>query len=322
MIQNSQALQQKPEERTGLFVLDKPAGISSAHALRLIKKKLGPIKLGHAGTLDPLATGLLVVLIGGATRLARFAEAGIKEYSGVLRLGSTTSTDDAEGEILEERAITSSPQQVQAAAASFVGAIDQVPPAVSALKVAGERAYSLVRRGEQPKLAARSVLVESFELQALSMAEHQQGAQLPFEYRYRVRCGPGTYIRALARDLGAALGCGGHIRELRRSASYPFGELDLCTLEQLSWDILRPWLDLFPKMPRIEVDSECARLLQQGNPKAYSLISAQLAGEGRESLVQARYLAYLCPALARTSGLLENVEGRWQIAVNLGPASI
>ena len=193
----------------GLLNVYKPAGPSSYDVIRRLRRRLGPkVKIGHAGTLDPLAEGVLVVCLGPATRLAELIQSMEKEYLVVAELGAVSSTDDAEGQIEPTADVAAPPREaVEAAVAGFVGRIEQVPPAHSAVKVAGRRAYTLARRGEKPKLAARAVTVHALEVSA-------------YEYpqlRLRVVCGSGTYIRSLVRDVGARLGTGGYCREIIRT---------------------------------------------------------------------------------------------------------
>jgi tRNA pseudouridine55 synthase len=198
------------------MVLDKPGGITSRDAVNRVQRLLPRgTRIGHAGTLDPLSTGVLVLLIGAATRLTEFVQQMDKEYRTDLVLGATSTTDDADGEItLVSQALEPSRETVATAMRSFVGNIAQVPPDFSAAKVTGRRAYDLARRGEDVVLDARTVEVHAIEL-------------LHYKYPHlslQVRCGKGTYIRSLARDLGRLLGCGAHVDTLRRTRIGPFTE--------------------------------------------------------------------------------------------------
>jgi tRNA pseudouridine55 synthase len=201
----------------GLVVADKPGGMTSHDVVARVRRVLGTRKVGHAGTLDPMATGVLVIGIDRATRLLGHLTLTEKAYDATVRLGSATSTDDAEGEVL---ASTSADQvtedDVRTALRDFEGAIMQVPSTVSAIKVGGQRAHALARRGEEVELAARPVTVHSVEASEF----RREGDHLDF--RLRIRCSSGTYIRAVARDLGAVLGVGGHLTALRRTAVGPF----------------------------------------------------------------------------------------------------
>lgn len=210
----------------GIINLDKPAGISSAKAVALVKKRLPRgVKIGHAGTLDPFATGVLLLLIGRATRLCERMMGEKKQYEATIRLGATTPTDDPESLThLTEGAIAPPRDAVEIALSQFVGAIQQRPPAFSAMKVNGRRAYDLARRGTPVILQPRTVHVHAIDL-------------LDYDWpllRLRIDCGRGTYIRSLARDLGEALGVGGHLTELRRTRIGDFTIASAVTLEQIA----------------------------------------------------------------------------------------
>ncbi|MHB8450076.1 MAG: tRNA pseudouridine(55) synthase TruB [Mycobacteriales bacterium] len=197
----------------GLLVVDKPAGQTSHDVVAAVRRLAGTRRVGHAGTLDPMATGVLVIGLGRATRLLGHLALTDKDYLATIRLGSTTDTDDAEGRVLT----TTDPSGVTdaalaAAVEALTGTIMQTPPVVSAIRVDGQRAYTRARRGEVVEIRARRVEVTSFNI------EERQGALIVA----RVTCSSGTYIRALARDLGAALGVGGHLAALRRTRVGPF----------------------------------------------------------------------------------------------------
>jgi tRNA pseudouridine55 synthase len=205
----------------GVAVLDKPPGLTSHDVVARVRRELGVRKVGHAGTLDPNATGVLVLGFGRGTRLLGFLTASEKTYEATIRLGASTVTDDADGAIIEQtpsefvEAISDS--AIEAAIANLTGSIDQVPSAVSAVKSGGVRAHARVRAGEEVQLAPRRVEVFEFTLERVSRTEH-------LDIDVRVRCSAGTYIRALARDLGKALKVGGHVQRLRRVASGTFDE--------------------------------------------------------------------------------------------------
>ncbi len=215
--------------RDGLVIVDKPGGMTSHDVVARVRRLAGTRKVGHAGTLDPMATGVLVVGVEKATRLLGYLTLTEKEYAATIRLGQTTSTDDAEGELtgggpaagVAEEAITK-------AVAGLTGEILQVPPAVSAIKVGGQRAYKLTRAGAAPELKARPVTVYEFTLTAV----RRDGDLLDLDAT--VRCSSGTYIRALARDLGTALGTGGHLTRLRRTRVGGYRAEDARTLDQLA----------------------------------------------------------------------------------------
>ncbi len=197
------------EAHWGLLLLDKPSGPTSHDLVYAVRRGSGERRVGHAGTLDPLATGLLVMCLGPATRLSEYLSGKDKRYRARVRLGQATSTYDAQGEVTATSTARPSQAAVEAALAEFRGPQQQVPPAFSAIKRGGQKAYELARRGETVVLEARSVTIESLEL-----AEWQ-----PPEFELDVHCSAGTYIRSLAHDLGQRLGCGAHLAALRRTAS-------------------------------------------------------------------------------------------------------
>ncbi|MGC3954128.1 MAG: tRNA pseudouridine(55) synthase TruB [Propionicimonas sp.] len=207
----------------GLIVVDKPAGWTSHQVVGRLRRILGTRKVGHAGTLDPMATGVLLIGVGRATRLLGHLALTDKSYTAIVRLGQATVTDDAEGEIVEANgAAAVSEQQVEAAMAAYRGRISQVPSAVSAIKLNGQRAYARVRAGEQVELAAREVTVSRFELVGTRRPAESGEALDVLDVEVEVDCSSGTYIRALARDLGRDLGTGGHLTRLRRTRVGPF----------------------------------------------------------------------------------------------------
>jgi len=199
--------------RDGIIVVDKPGGLTSQQVVSRIKRALGIKKVGHAGTLDPMATGVLVVGVGRATRLLGFIAGADKQYTATIRLGQATTTDDAEGEpigeIVDATGLTD--DAIAVGVVALTGDIEQTPSAVSAIKIAGKRAYAMVRAGESPQLAARDVTVSRFEV----LRRHDVATFVDLDVI--VDCSTGTYIRALARDLGTALRVGGHLTALRRT---------------------------------------------------------------------------------------------------------
>jgi tRNA pseudouridine55 synthase len=213
----------------GLVVVDKPAGMTSHDVVARLRRLLGTRRVGHAGTLDPMATGVLVCGVQRATKLLAHLPLEPKVYRATVRLGMSTNTDDAEGERgYGADASTVGEQEILSGIANLRGAIEQVPSTVSAVKVAGKRAYALARAGEQVVLTARPVTVSRFELLALRRCDAVTDLDV------LVECSGGTYVRALARDLGAALGVGGHLTSLRRTQVGPYG-LDVArTLEELA----------------------------------------------------------------------------------------
>ncbi len=223
---------------TGLLLVDKPQGLTSHDVVARARRALGTRKVGHAGTLDPMATGLLTLGADSATRLLTYLVGLDKTYETTMRLGAATTTDDAEGEVVS----TADPASVaavtdEALAAgirALTGEIDQRPSSVSAIKVDGKRAYDRVRAGEEVELASRRVTISAFEVLAVRRIDAGSGAHAAIEVDARIDCSSGTYIRALARDLGAALGIGGHLTALRRTRVGPFAVADAVSLEALA----------------------------------------------------------------------------------------
>lgn len=206
----------------GLLLVDKPAGMTSHDVVLLVRRVYGERSIGHLGTLDPFATGLLILLLGRSTRLATFIETEPKVYEATIRFGSETDTDDSTGTVIREAALPS-PVEVSAAIPSFTGRISQVPPAYSAKSVDGTRAYDAARRGEPIDLPPVEVNVIEWDVRAVR----------PHELDVTITCGTGTYIRALARDLGRATGSAAHLSSLRRVRSGEFDVSDAATIEQM-----------------------------------------------------------------------------------------
>ena len=217
------------EVASGLVIVDKPRGLTSHDVVARIRRLAGTRRVGHAGTLDPMATGVLVIGVEKATRLLGHLALSEKEYSATIRLGQATDTDDAEGQVIAETSAAGvSEASLEAAVTALTGEIEQVPPGYSAIKVAGKRAYKLAREGAAPELAPRAVTVTEFTVLAVRRAGDLLDADVS------VTCSSGTYIRALARDLGEALGVGGHLTALRRTRVGPYVIAAALTLDQLS----------------------------------------------------------------------------------------
>lgn len=228
----------------GLVVVDKPAGLTSHDVVARMRRLAGTRKVGHAGTLDPMATGVLLVGVNRATRLLGHLMLTEKAYDGVVRLGVSTTTDDAEGEtVTRSSAAAVTDEQIRDTLSGFVGDIEQVPSSVSAIKVGGQRAYAMVRAGEKVELAARPVTIHALDVTGIAREADTVDVSIS------VRCSSGTYIRAIARDLGDALGVGGHLTALRRTAVGPFGLDDARTLEELD--------DSFDMVPIADVARRC-----------------------------------------------------------------
>jgi tRNA pseudouridine55 synthase len=251
---------------TGLLLVDKPQGLTSHDVVARARRALNTRKVGHAGTLDPMATGLLTLGVGPATRLLTYLVGLDKTYETTMRLGAATTTDDAEGEIVT----TADPAAVAAVTddslaegiRALTGEIDQRPSSVSAIKVDGRRAYDRVRAGEEVELASRRVTIRAFEVLAVRRTD------TAIEVDARIDCSSGTYIRALARDLGAALGIGGHLTALRRTRVGPFDVADAVSLESLAEQgasLLASPADVAARLfPVLEVDAAQARDLGHG----------------------------------------------------------
>jgi tRNA pseudouridine55 synthase len=291
---------------SGILFIDKPGGITSAGVVARVKRILGAERVGHAGTLDPDATGLLIVLVNGATRVASYAADGAKRYSGIMRLGVTTSTDDMAGEVLTESSTIPPFEKVVEACARFVGPIQQVPPKVSAIKVGGKRAHKLSREGHEFELSAREVVVSRFDVEKISDTS----------FRYVVECSPGTYVRSLARDVGDLLGCGGAVESIRRERSGPFSVEGALTLEEIGWERLRDWSLLIPHIPRIEISEESAAAIRNGHQITLKRVAElpEVASLPRPSL-----FCYASKGDPETLGLLNVLPtGELQVALNLG----
>jgi tRNA pseudouridine55 synthase len=257
----------------GLVVVDKPAGWTSHDAVARCRKVFGQKKVGHAGTLDPDATGILLVGLGRATRLLRFLTALPKTYTGEVVLGAETSTLDASGEVTATHAMTNvTVEQARAAAASLTGDILQVPPMVSAVKVGGRRLHALARKGEEVERESRPVTVHRFDVDV---------TDVPLVLRVEVVCSSGTYIRVLAADLGNALGGGAHLRNLRRTAAGSYTEADAVPLEELTTDRVLPMAATVRDYPSVTLAGEAVDDVRHGRPVELD------AGEGPVALLDA-----------------------------------
>ncbi|MGN6576273.1 MAG: tRNA pseudouridine(55) synthase TruB [Nocardioides sp.] len=249
--------------RSGLVVVDKSAGMTSHDVVARVRRLAGTRKVGHAGTLDPMATGVLLLGLNRATRLLGHLMLTEKAYDATVRLGAASSTDDAEGELGEQRSTELlTEDDVRSAAGRFVGEIDQVPSSVSAIKVDGERAYKRVRAGEDVELPARAVTVHELVVTEV----RREGPWLDVDIS--VRCSSGTYLRASARDLGAELGTGGHLTALRRTAVGPFVLADARTLDELADDFTTIDISEVARrcFPSVDLDDAEARSVAVGRP--------------------------------------------------------
>jgi tRNA pseudouridine55 synthase len=298
-----------PASRAGLVIVDKPAGMTSHDVVGRCRRIFGTRKVGHAGTLDPMATGVLVVGIDRATKLLGLLTATDKSYAATLRLGQTTTTEDAEGEVVatvSAAAVTDA--DIAAAVAALRGEIDQVPSAVSAIKVAGQRAYKLVREGQTVELPARRVRIDRFDVLAVRRSGEFVDGLLDVDVA--VDCSSGTYIRALARDVGAALGVGGHLTALRRTRVGQFGLDQAHGLDDLAADPrLSHTLDeaCLLAFPRRDLSADEADSARHGRPLAPAGIADTYAATAPDGSVIA---------------LLEDGPARTRSVVVLRPATL
>ena len=249
----------------GIILVDKPSGITSAEVVRRIKAKVKPARVGHLGTLDPFATGVLPIMVGEGTKLAPMLEGGDKVYEGVIKLGAETDTLDRDGKVVREAPVpVTEPARLAEVARQFTGKIDQVPPVFSAIKRDGVRMYKLARKGNPEDLEPPPI--RNVEIKALSLEVIG-----PEEIRFVATCSPGTYARALARDIGVALGTVAHLHELRRTRSGHFAIEkavsldDALTIEPRHLIGLR---DALPDLAELEVDDKTEKLLRNGDSRA------------------------------------------------------
>jgi tRNA pseudouridine55 synthase len=255
----------KGDPVSGWVCLDKPVGLSSTDAVTRVRRMFNAQKAGHAGTLDPLADGVLPIALGEATKTVPFAMDANKTYRFTIAWGETTASFDREGEVTATSNVRPSPEAVAAALPAMVGEVAQIPPVYSAIKVDGQRAYDLARRGEAPELAPRLVTIHSAEV-----VEVQGLDSITLE----MRCGKGTYVRAFVRDLAERLGACGHVSALRRTATGPFGEASAITLAKLAdlvhreagLEALLPVETALDDIPALAVTDEDAFKLRQGRP--------------------------------------------------------
>lgn len=245
----------------GIVIIDKPAGWTSMDVCAKLRGILKTKKIGHAGTLDPMATGVLPVFVGQATRAVSFAEGGEKEYVAGLRLGRTTNTQDTEGETLTQSPVTVGREELEAVLPRFTGEISQIPPMFSAIKINGQKLYELARQGKEVERKARAVTI--FALEVVEQVSET-------DYILRIRCSKGTYVRTLCHDIGQALGCGGCMFSLRRTMAAGFTLDESVTLEQMQEGgeaLLRPTDSLFRDRPdyRLKTEKQEERC-RNGNP--------------------------------------------------------
>ncbi len=251
---------------SGWVILDKPVGIGSTQCVSKIKWLYKAAKAGHAGTLDPLASGMLPIALGEATRTVPYVMDGNKVYRFGIKWGAQTNTDDLEGEIIQTSAKRPSEVEIRALMPKYIGEIEQIPPKFSAVKIDGERAYKRARAGEDVIIESRAVTIHSFDL--IEICDEDTSI-------FEITCGKGTYVRALARDMGIDLGCFGHICELRRTAVEPFDEDDLIPLDELiqmeddlealDGEVLATGVAL-EGLPQTIIDKQQVMRIRSGNP--------------------------------------------------------
>lgn len=248
----------------GLLIVHKPTGPTSHDVVYKIRKWSGERRVGHTGTLDPLASGVLILCLGPATRLSEYLLGGDKQYRAVVRFGQTTDTYDSEGDVVEQHAVNLSAADIEAALNHFRGPIQQTPPAFSAVQIQGRRAYDLARKGETPDLTPRAVTIH-----ALAVCDWRSP-----DLTLDVACSAGTYIRSLAHDLGRGLGCGGHLVGLTRTTASGFTLAEAHSLDHIQstckagrgGDLLRPADCALGHWPEVRLDAAEANRLQHGNP--------------------------------------------------------
>lgn len=244
----------------GIIIIDKPQDWTSMDVCAKLRGVLGERRIGHAGTLDPMATGVLPVFVGRATRAVEFAERGDKEYVAGLKLGIVTDTQDTSGNTLEEHPVEVTAEQVKAVLPQFTGDILQVPPMYSAIKINGKKLYELARKGREVERPARPVTIHSLTL---------EGQIAPDEFTIRVKCSKGTYVRTLCHDIGAALGCGGCMSSLRRTMACGFDLQEAHSLEKVlacedPAGLLRPTDSLFADHPALTLGKRGADRVRHG----------------------------------------------------------
>jgi tRNA pseudouridine55 synthase len=288
--------QRRREKRDvhGWVVLDKPVGMTSTHAVSVVKRLFKARRAGHAGTLDPLASGLLPIALGEATKTVPFVMDGRKRYRFTVRWGEERDTDDAEGRVVATSAERPTVAAIRALLPSFTGTIAQVPPRFSAVKIEGERAYDLAREGEVVELESRPV-----EIHRLDLVEDADGTDRDRSV-FEAECGKGTYVRAIARDMGRALGCYGHVVELRRTLVGPFEESDAVSVEALQETAAGPHQPPAvgaPGTPLLPVEAGLAALpaLAVTRSDAARLARGQaVLLRGRDAPVMSGCIAVLC----------------------------
>ncbi len=287
---------------SGILVIDKPAGWTSMDVCAKLRGVFHEKRVGHGGTLDPMATGVLPVFIGRATRAVEFAEKSDKEYIAGLKLGVITNTQDSSGEVLEERPVHVTREALESALEQFRGDILQIPPMYSAIKIGGKKLYELARKGREVERPARPVTIKALELL------EQQGEDL---YTIQVRCTKGTYIRTLCHDIGQALGCGGCMDSLRRTMAAGFSLEDAVSMEQVQTaadpaSLLVPVDSLFQDRRRLVLDRATEKKIRNGMTAVLPHLDS---GEYRAYAMSGEFLA-LCRC---RNGKLDTVKSFFEV---------
>lgn len=250
----------------GLLVIDKPAGMTSHDVVDRVRALFDTTKVGHAGTLDPDATGVLLIGIGRATRFLSYAQEAPKRYRAVAAFGATTSTQDASGDVLQERPVSFDRTRLEEVVAGFEGDVEQIPPMVSAVKVGGQRLHKLARMGKEVERKPRPQTIYELSVEGFD------GAIATFD----VRCSAGTYVRTLINDIGEVLGSGAHMRSLVRTEAGGFSLEDAVPLDDVTAQHVRPLVDTVKGLFRFEVDADASKLVRNGRP--LNLFGARLPG--------------------------------------------
>lgn len=307
----------------GVLVVDKPAGLTSHDVVARVRRLAATRKVGHAGTLDPMATGVLLLGVGRATRLLTYLVGADKEYTATVRLGQATATDDAEGEVTAGAPVGAvaavDPERLEAALGAFRGPIAQVPSAVSAIKVDGRRSFARVRAGEEVALAARPVTIHELAVTAPLRPARAADGTAVVDVDVRVTCSSGTYVRALARDVGAALGVGGHLTALRRTRVGPFTTADARPLATLAEEV-RAALEEDPPAPlTLMTTTDAARRVFAGRDLDAAATLAVRRGQFLTPTGSADPVAAYAPD-GHVIALLEDRDGRARPVLVLDPA--
>ncbi len=286
----------------GIILIDKPSGITSAEVVRRIKARVKPSRVGHLGTLDPFATGVLPIMVGEATKLAPMLEGGEKVYQGMIKLGIETDTLDRDGKVAREAPVPNiDSDRLAEVAKQFTGKIDQVPPIFSAIKREGVRMYKLARKGNPEELEPPPI--RTVEIKGLSLE-----LSAPEEIRFVATCSPGTYARSLARDIGIALGTVAHLKDLRRTRSGHFAIADAINLENALKASPCPSIglrDALPDLAELIVDDAAEKLLRNGDPRA--LEGKVPAGTEMFKVIHAGHLIAVAKATSRVTATIVRI---------------